>query len=264
MIMTNFLQERRSVRDFMEESLASNETDKIKGYIEELNGQQDVVTFKFYENGSIVYDGLNGKAGYSGVMIKAPHYIAMKYNKRDLKSGLLGGFYLESLNTKIVENGFGTCWVTVKQVESTVRKAIFGEIGEDVDYVIAIGRGKGKKIFLPEKTSGRKPVDEIVFKDKLGNPISHEELENRGLLDVFSSVRFAPSFLNAQPWAFVLRDTVVDLYTLKKEETRRITDMGVIMFYFQEMIKRYVPGGAWEVVEPEEVGEYEKIAEYKI
>ncbi|WP_288961924.1 nitroreductase family protein, partial [uncultured Peptoniphilus sp.] len=72
----------------------------------------------------------------------------------------------------------------------------------------------------------------------LGNPISIETLENYGVFDVFSSVRYAPSHKNFQPWRFVLKGSEVHAYMVKSDEdSRSLIDMGVILFYMEEMLK---------------------------
>ena len=63
-------------------------------------------------------------------------------------------------------------------------------------------------------------------------------LENYGVFDVFSSVRYAPSHKNFQPLRFVLKGSVVEAYMLKSDEdSRSLIDMGVLLVYREEMLK---------------------------
>lgn len=249
MVMTNFLQKRKSVRDFKNKEISRFNIETIKSYIGEIEKETENVGFKFYENGSIIFNGLEGKAGYSGVMINAPSYVALIQKDNSDESYLKTGYYLEKLNTKIVNLELDSCWITVDQVDEKTKKELFGEEGPKVNYLIAFGHGVGKKLFTPETTSDRYAIDDIVFKEEIGKNVSDEELENLGLLEIFSSVRYAPSHKNFQPWRFVLKDHNVYLYMKKSEEnTRSLVDTGVVMFYFEEMAKTIGRYGKWTML----------------
>lgn len=264
MVMTNFLQKRKSVRDFKNKEIARDDIEAIKNYIEEIEKETASVSFKFYENGSIIYDGLKGKAGYSGVMIESPSYIALMKNDETKESCLNTGYYLEKLNTKIVNLDLDSCWITLDNVDETTKSNLFGADGPKVDYVIALGHGVGKKLFTPETTSGRYTMDKIVFKDEIGNAIFEDELETLGLLDIFATVRFAPSHKNCQAWRFVIKDHSIVLYMEKtKEDSRSLVDMGVMMFYFEEMAKTIGRYGKWSVILEDE-DKYLKVAEFSM
>lgn len=263
MVMTNFLQKRKSVRDFKKKEVSRFNIETIKSYIEQISKETENVDFKFYENGSIIYKGLKGKAGYSGVMIEAPSYVAIVQKDRSKESYLKAGYYLEKLNTKIVNLDLDSCWITVDKVDEETKKTLFGEEGPKVDYLIAFGNGVGKKLFTPETTSDRYSRDEIVFKEELGNKVSEEELENTGLLEIFSSVRYAPSHKNFQPWRFVLKDHHVYVYMQKSDEdSRSLVDIGVVMFYFEEMAKTIGRYGEWTILLND--GEYLEVASFEM
>lgn len=264
MVMTNFLQKRKSVRDFKNKEIARDSIEAIKNYIEEIEKETETVSFKFYENGSIIYNGLKGKAGYSGVMIEAPSYIALMKKDEEKESCLNTGYYLEKLNTQIVNLDLDSCWITLDNVDDETKKNLFGAEGTKVDYVVAFGYGVGKKLFTPETTSGRYTMNQIVFKDEIGNEISADELETTGLLDIFASVRFAPSHKNSQPWRFVMEDHNVVLYMEKSDEdSRSLVDMGVVMFYFEEMAKTIGRYGKWSVI-LEDQDKYLKVAKFSM
>ena len=248
MLMTNFLQKRKSVRNFKTDTVPRDALENIKLLMDEMGTNESGISFSLYENGKIVAEGLRGKAGYAGVMIEAPHYIALDIDGDKPLNILKGGYCLEKLNTKIVDLDIDTCWITVDSVDADTKRAIFGENGTGIDYLIALGYGQKKKLFDPEVTSSRLNVEEIVFADTIGNPISIETLENYGVFDVFSSVRYAPSHKNFQPWRFVLKGAEVDAYMVKSDEDNRsLIDMGVILFYMEEMLKTIGINKKWTI-----------------
>ncbi len=264
MLMTNFLQKRKSVRNFKNNVVPKDKLENIKLLMEEIGESESDIKFSFYENGSIVAKGLDGKAGYDGVMINAPHYIALEIKEDNAINALKCGYYLEKLNTKIVDLDVDTCWITVDQVDRDTRKNIFGEDGENINFLIAIGYGAKKKLFDPEVTSPRLKVEEIVFKDKIGIPVSIEELENYGIFDIFSSVRYAPSHKNLQPWRFVLEGHKIYAYMVKTDEdSRSFVDMGVVLFYVEEMMKSINIQNKWNISLKDD-GKYYYIGSYNI
>lgn len=264
MLMTNFLQKRKSVRNFKNDTVPRDALENIKLLMNEMKTEESGISFSLYENGKIVAEGLKGKAGYAGVMIEAPHYIALDIDAKKPLNLLKGGYCLEKLNTKIVDLDIDTCWITVDNVDVDTKKSIFGENGTGIDYLIAIGYGQKKKLFDPEVTSSRLNVEEIVFSEKIGQPISIETLENYGVFDVFSSVRYAPSHKNFQPWRFVLKGTKVEAYMVKSEEDNRsLIDMGVILFYMEEMLKTIGINKKW-TIDLKDAGNYYYIGSYTI
>ena len=264
MLMTNFLQKRKSVRNFKNDNVPRDALENIKLLMDEMDREESGISFSLYENGKIVAEGLRGKAGYAGVMIEAPHYIALDIEDDKPLNILKGGYCLEKLNTKIVDLDIDTCWITVDNVDEDTKKAIFGENGTTIDYLIAIGYGQKKKLFDPEVTSSRLNVEEIVFAETIGQAISIETLENYGLFDVFSSVRYAPSHKNFQPWRFVLKGTDVETYMLKSDEDNRsLIDMGVVLFYMEEMLKTVGINKKW-TIDLKDAGKYYYIGYFTI
>lgn len=265
MLVTNFLQKRKSVRDFKKNAIDKYEMEIIKDAINEISKEEpEVLNFKLLENGSLVAEGLKGKAGYGGVMIEAPHYVSLSAEKETIENKFKIGYALEKLNTKIVDLDIDTCWITVDEVDDQTMKSVFGEDGEKINFLIGFGYGKGKKLFTKETTSSRKPVSEIVFEDDLGRMIDVETLENRGLLDIFSTIIYAPSHKNLQPWRFVINDSTVTAYMVKSDEDlRSLVDMGVVMFYFEALAKDKGISSKW-ALDIHEEGNYLKVAEFKL
>lgn len=265
MLVTNFLQKRKSVRDFKKNEIDKYEMTIIKDAINQVaNEDASVLKFKLFENGKIIFDGLNGKAGYGGVMIDAPHYVGIALEDDSAEGKITIGYALEKVNTRIVDLDIDTCWITVDEVDDATMQNIFGEGGEKIHFLIAFGYGKAKKLFDKATTSSRKPLSEVVFQDEIGRPIDVETLETRGLLDIFSTVIYAPSYLNAQPWRFVIKDDVVELYMIKNEnENKHYIDMGIVMLYFEALAKEKGLNTTHKI-DIKEVGNYIKIAEFSI
>lgn len=264
MILTNFLQDRKSVRDFKDKSLSAKELDVVKSAMNEVE-MEEGVHLRLFENGKIIADGLEGKAGYSGVMIRAPHYISLELAGDTEEDLIKSGMALEHLNALLVREGFGTCWITVDMVDAETKKALIGLEGEKVSYMIALGIPKGKRLFSTETATERKSVQELVSEGSWGHPVNLDTLEQRGLLDLFSSVRYAPSHKNAQPWRFLVEDDRV-LLAMKRglEDERSLVDMGVVLYYVKGMAKELGIPEDYTLLEGHEIDGLKVIASYNL
>lgn len=183
MLLTNFLEKRKSVRNFTDESADSATLDKVKSIIK--NSEEE--NYILFENGKIIAKGLEGKAGYNNTMIVAPHYIGLPVKGSTDEDRLKTGYYLEKINTELIRLGLSTCWITVDNVDDATSKSVFGEEGANISYLIAFGYPKARKLFDPKTQSERKPVSEIVFVEDFNHPATAEDLEVSSLIFAFVS-----------------------------------------------------------------------------
>ena len=74
MNISNFLTSRKSVRDFRNKSANPDTLDKIRKIVKDLVSDEDMdhIGVKLYENGKMISDLLEGKAGYGGLFIITP------------------------------------------------------------------------------------------------------------------------------------------------------------------------------------------------
>lgn len=268
MLMTNFLSSRKSIREYKKKSVNLELLEDIQKYLNLLEKEAGNIEFRLYENGSRIYNGLKGIGGYSGVMIESPHYIGLNLKNKEDSTLIFGAYYMEKLITKLHSMGLGTCWISIENVDRKLKEELFGDISGEINYLLAFGYPKPRNPFINEPFSHRIGVDELVFNNKIGEPISDKELENRGLDDLFYYVRFAPSMLNKQPWRFILKeDKVILLIKYKDGEVPNLIDAGIIMYYFEELSKTIGLSNKWTLIEGEEkVGDenYKYIGEFKL
>lgn len=268
MLMTNFLRDRKSVREFKNKSIDLETMKTIKSYLVNLEEETENVKFRLYENGDYIYEQLKGIGGYSGLMIESPHYIGLEQVKDDRNTLINGAYYMEKLITELNILGLETCWISVDTIKDEFKEKVFGEHIGTIDYMIALGYGKRKNPFAKEVTSSRLAVDDIVYSGSIGEKVKDQELEHRGLDDLFYYVRFAPSKWNSQPWRFLLeKDRVTLLLKYKDDYKQHLVEAGIVMYYFKELAKTIRIENPWELVEGEylaEDGLYEYIAELKL
>ncbi len=265
----NFLKNRKSVREFKKGSLTHKDLDYVDAVLDEVNEESlDDILFKLYENGEILAENLSGQGGYAGIMIKAPHYIAFGLRDVNKESLIYGAYYMEKIVTKLSAEDIATCWVSLHHVPKDVREELFGADLGQVDFVLAIGRAKGKSIFEEKVFSERKPIHEVVFDGEWGRGIDDFELQARGLDKVFNYVRYAPSNGNEQPWRYLVTAREVQLYVDKiAEDPSKLIDAGIAMYYFEQLASRVTGGNKWELTDfdsaPKE-GSFTNIATFQL
>lgn len=271
MIMANFLKTRKSVRDFKNKKIDVDKLDKVKEILESLVDEDNLkgkIEFKLYENGEYIYYNLEGVAGYSGVMIESPHYISIDVKDNDDKTLIYEGYYAEKLITELNKMGIETCWISVNDLDDTVKKRTFGDYTTKVEYILAIGYSKARNPFLQEPFSERLGLEELVYDRVLDEHLDIDDLERKGLGDIFFYIRFAPSTRNLQPWRFIIEDHKVELY-IKFEEGERplFIDAGIIMYYFEQLALYLGIKNKWilgDGVLEFKGGQYKYIGEYHL
>lgn len=202
-------------------------------------------------------------------MINSPHYIALNLKDNEEETIIEAGYYMEKLVTEIVNLDLGTCWIQLGDVSEELKKETFGSDIDNIDYILGFGKEKRKNPFNEEAYSIKKGVQELVYDTNIGKLFSVEDLENKGLMDIFYYIRFAPSTKNLQPWRFLIKDNKVELllrYTSWYDSI--LIDGGIAMYYFEQLAHYVGIDNKWKFVEAKEVKDneytYRSIAEFKL
>ena len=272
MLMNKFLEDRNSVREFDKKEVDQKIIDSINSdilFMEEEEGSSNI-QFRLYEYGENIYENLENKAGYSGVMIDSPHYIGVVRKDNEDMTIISGAYHTEKLITRLNSYGLGTCWVTVKDLDEQTKKRAFGDIDGDIDFILAIGYAKSKRPYEQNVVSEKMSIEELVYQGEICKNVLAKDLTNQGLTDLFYYARYAPSHKNQQPWRFLLEDDgkLTLLLVYEKWKDSLLVDAGIIMYYFEELAKRQGSKDKWQLVEPKEVEvsdkKYRYVAEYRL
>lgn len=201
-------------------------------------------------------------------MIESPHYIGLEITEVSPENKIRAAYGMEKMITKAIEHNLGTCWISIQNVEKGIIEEIYPELEGTMDYLLAIGYPVPKNPFIDDSSSGRHSVEEVVFNEEIGKSINYEELEMRGLSDLFYYVRFAPSSHNSQPWRFILKKDRIVLTLKDSNEETNLTDAGIVIYYLEQMLRSIGLSGEWQLI-PEKIEEYEGskytyISEFKI
>ena len=248
MLTTQLLKSRTSTRDFKDMAIKQADLEKIQKVIdgEIIKLGKDDLAFIVQSDGEKVYKALDGKAGYGGIMIDAPAYLALNTLNDNPASLVKGAYGVEEIITELDKMGIGNCWITVGEVDESIKKEIFAYDKGEVRLLLAIGYPVDETV-REHKFDDRKGIGEFVFIDELGKKATNEDLEQRGLDEIFSYARFAPSAYNAQPWRFVLVDDLIKLYIEDYKGNVNLLDAGIIMYYLDKLGESISMGSNWEI-----------------
>ncbi len=265
--MNNFLRDRKSIRDFKNRKIDAKVLEQVKEYCNEIG--EEGYKFTLFEDGNKIFKSLRGMGGYSGVMIKSPHYIGVNIKESKKENIIYSAYNMEYLITELTKLNIGSCWISVKDVDLNLKKDIFNIEEGDIDYLLAIGYPAARNPFVSEPTSSRLSVEDIVYNGEIGKTITIDQLEHRGLEDLFYYIRFAPSSYNRQPWRFVLMDDkVILLLAYSEEEQLSFVDAGIIMYYFENLARTIGITSKWTLVDRQDYEDeewtYRYIGEFKL
>lgn len=266
------IQNRKSVREFQDAKVPESTLDRIKQYYES-DCKRLVPSIqtelRFFGYGS--REKLKGAAGYRDFIIGAADYFVLLSDEADFMLEN-AGFIAEDLILHMTELDLGSCWLTFGDGEE-IKKALAIESDKRAVALVAFGFEKkaAKRIYLNIKNmskveadvkrefySPRLGIDNMVFSGKWGDRTGvNEEIGDMdsALWQAFYAVSLAPSYLNRQPYGFVLDGGAVvlisksDAYT---EENDQKLNLGIAMLHFSSVASQMVGKLTWTL------GAYEK------
>lgn len=275
MSFRKFLTELQSVRDYEQKSIGNLLLGEIKAFLDTINvvaEKEKNFSFKIFENGIEVFERLEGVGGYSGIMIKSPHYIGLLIGDDKAETEFLGAYHMQSIVKKLYDLGLSSCWINIRNVSDEIKIDLLKNSDKNINYLLAFGKIDEKSMSQKSKSmhvqSGKsyktnpygaeiKTIDsdnirlslgEIAYLYEWGKEASYEDLKNRGLADLFLYVRNAPSYKNKQPSRFIVRDGEAYLAIINPHNKENITDAGIMMFTTEGMAKDLGIPGIWHCI----------------
>jgi nitroreductase len=197
------IMKRKSTRRFLTEPLSADAMDRVRKEAERAPKlfESLPVEFLIVEDGEKLYGRMSGILGTYG-KVKAPHYIIVAAGK---KPGFrqAAGYSLEHLVLAINNLGIATC-ITAGGLSAEDLEGL-AELKEDMLLVAAIAFGPPEvpeELYAAQRYHKRKPLPDLVL---MG-------LVKRKYKDIFDAARLAPSYMNTQPWRFVIEDERIHLF----------------------------------------------------
>jgi nitroreductase len=244
------------------------------------------IRFHLIEEGRLVAAQMTYLTGARFLFGSAPHFIIATSEEKSLFM-LNMGFRMEQMILFATQQGLGTCWVGGMFTEERIGDFLGLSKGERVIVLTPLGypdtsfygRMAHDVIELGSMNFGRrKPLSRIAFGSEWGSPL---EIEDKELLEALECARLAPSWVNAQPWRFLVTGKEITAVADARGSYSSVRngkhfyrlDVGIAMSHFFLAAKEIGWSGSWQVTgfDPEQVakahaipGGYEVLGIYTI
>lgn len=215
---------------------------------------------------------LEKAAGYNEFLIGAPCYLVLLSEEHQY-AGINAGFVMEDIVLKIEEAGLKSCWLTFTD-EEKIRKSLTIESGKKAVAVIALGYPQRARkrirvnifsmsnVGIEEKKhyfDPKKKISEMVWLDTYGNNKGVDDrigFYDDLLWESFAAAANSPSYMNRQPYSFLIKDWNVYLISENDSVTGPIDkdlDLGIVMLHFIGVAQSYVSSTSWKMAGEEQI-----------
>lgn len=259
------IQERKSTRAFTDIPVPADKVAELVSYYK-CNAKrlcEDLATdlILFDEDKK---EALEGTAGYKEFMIGAPKYAVLLSEKGDA-AVLNGGYLMEDLILKLTDMDLATCWITFTDSDK-VKAALDINSDKDVVAIVAFGYGqKAKKRLRLNILSmsnidtaakrqfqhPKKAVEQLAYLDEWGNKTGVAEyigFYDDILYEALYAASLSPSYLNLQPYGFLIHDNAISLVAEDEPNTPShdaALNLGIVMLHFEVEAEKYVHDLKW-------------------
>lgn len=267
------IQNRKSVREFSDKYVSFEDMDKIKSYhrtsVRRLLPQLKTELRLFGLDARAV---LEGAAGYKQFLVGAPQYMVL-LSAKDPHAGENAGFIMEDLILKLTDMGLDSCWLTFHDSEY-VKTALEIDSELDVAAIAAFGYGVKTTKRLRVNVQSMSNVDisaqrqyfapkhgihDMVFMDSWG---SHDGVEefigfyDDMLWEALYAATLSPSYLNRQPYGFIIHDGRITLVQKPDSYTGEIDGklgLGIVLLHYTSVASQWAGSIAWRFEEVPEL-----------
>ena len=263
------IQNRKSVREFSDKYVSFEAVDKIKAYyknsVRRLFPELETELRLF---GLDARAALEGAAGYKRFLVGSPQYMVL-LSAKDPHAEVNAGFIMEDLILKLTDMGLDSCWLTFTDSEY-VKTALEIESELDVVAIAAFGYGVKTTKRLRLNVLSMSNVDvsaqrqyfapklgvgDMVFMDTWGNKDGVDEFigfYDDMLWEALYAATLSPSYLNRQPYGFVIHDGRITLVEKPDPYTDEIDGklgLGIVLLHYTGVASQWAGKITWRMEE---------------
>jgi nitroreductase len=202
------ISDRISVRSYEPEPAAATELGEVRRAGEVAEALTHVEMQFHLRTHDEMGKEVKGLIGDYGKTIRAPHYIVLTSREGE---GYLtdAGFRFEQMILEATQRGLGTCWVGLLFKEASLRSCLGLDDSWRVIALTPIGRPAGptfisRALRSMARSATRKPIEQIFFWQRHGSALPFHVFTDDRLTRIMEATRWAPSWMNKQPWYFIL------------------------------------------------------------
>lgn len=261
------IQNRKSVREFSDQKVSDTVVAEIEAYYQK-DCQRLIpeLETKLCVFGDEAKEALEGAAGYENFLIGAPHYLVLLSAKHDF-AGENAGYIMEDIVLKLTDMDLGCCWITFTDSEK-VKNALKIESDLDVAAIVAFGYGvkamkrlrlnilsmsnvdvsAKRQYFAPKRG-----MHDMVFMDAWGNCDGLDEyigFYGDLLWEALYAATLSPSYLNRQPYGFVIHENQMILVKRPDPYTTEIDGklgLGIVLLHFAAAASQWAGKINWNL-----------------
>ena len=259
------IQNRKSVREFADKKVPASALAEIEAYYQK-SCQRLVpeLETKLCVFGEEAKAALEGAAGYKSFLVGAPNYLVLLSAKGDLAVEN-AGYMMEDIVLKLTDMDLGCCWLTFTDSEEVkgVRKI---DSALDVAAIVAFGQGVKTTKRLRVNILSMSNVDisaqrqyfapkhglhDMVFMNTWGNCEGVDEyigFYDDMLWEAFYAAAQSPSYLNRQPYGFIIHDGQITLVKAPDSYTDEIDGklgLGIVLLHFTSTASQWAGKIKW-------------------
>ena len=259
------IQNRKSVRSFRSKGVSSESIGEIRTYFD----KECMRLFPEIETQLVIVSGeaqkaLEGSAGYEKYLIGAPHYLVLLSAPHE-NAGKNAGYLMEDMILKLTEMEIDSCWLTFTNSER-VKFALSLSSPLEVAAIVAFGYGERTRkalrlniqnvskvdiSILRQYYAPKKSINELVSVGKWGCKDGLDELMlsyGDMLWRSFYAASLSPSYLNRQPYGFLLREH--ELFLIQTEDAPTDPhdgelDLGIVLLHFSAVAAQWMGVPKW-------------------
>ena len=259
------IQNRKSVRAFTDKKVSAGALAEIEAYYQ-TSCQRLVpgLETKLCMFGQEARSALEGAAGYESFLIGAPNYLVLLSAKGEL-AGENAGYMMEDLVLKLTDLDLGCCWITFTDSEK-VKAALNIDSSLDVAAIVAFGHAvkttkrlrlnilsmsnvdvRAKRQYFAPKHG----LHDMVFMNTWGNCEGVDEyigFYDDMLWEAFYAATQSPSYLNRQPYGFIIHDGQITLVKAPDSYTDEIDGklgLGIVLLHFTSTASQWAGKIKW-------------------
>ena len=259
------IQHRKSVREFTDKKVSAAVLAEIESYYQK-SCQRLIpeLETKLCVFGEDAREALEGAAGYESFLVGAPNYLVLLSAKGDL-AGENAGFMMEDLVLKITDMELSCCWLTFTDSEK-VKAALKIDSPLDVAAMVAFGQGAKTTKRLRLNILSMSNVDisaqrqyfapkhglhDMVFMDTWGNSEGLDAyigFYDDMLWEAFYAATLSPSYLNRQPYGFIIHQGEIILVKAPDSYTGEIDaklGLGIVLLHFSSTASQWAGKIRW-------------------
>ncbi len=255
MDILNTITSRISIRSYDPQAASETELEAVRRFGEGAEALTPVEMQFHLRTHEDMGKEVKGVIGDYGKTIRAPHYLVLAAREDD---GYLtdAGFRFEQMVLEATRMRLGTCWVGLMFKEVSLRSFLGLDDSWRVIALTPIGRPAdptfvSRTLRSMVRAATRKPIEQIFFWQRHGGALPSGVVADERIGRIMEATRWAPSWMNKQPWFFILTGRDVLVYKKRHQDREgkdyHLLDCGIAMAHLHLAAQAMGLGGQWEL-----------------